>query len=169
MAIYRVYLAPEGAQPRSTAFPAFVKANGSAFAVSGLAFDAATAERTVWKLEPFNYSSGDLSVDVVWYADTATSGAVRWEVFLAAITPGVDTDSVETKAMSTGVTAVASHLGGTGKRLHKTTVTLPPALLDSMAAGDEVWLRLGRDAADSTDTMTGDVVVTSVRLTYTGT
>ncbi|WP_433235493.1 hypothetical protein ACQPYK_25435 [Streptosporangium sp. CA-135522] len=166
MATYRLYLAPEEAQFRSTAFPAFAKANGSAFPVSGLAYDAATAERASWKFEPMSYTSGDLTVDVVWYADTATSGAVRWEVFLAAITPGVDSDNVEAKTMNVGLTAVTSHLGTTGKRLHKTTLIL--SALDSMAAGDEVWLRLGRDAADASDTMAGDAIVTSVRLSYTG-
>lgn len=169
MGTVRQYLPPEGAQYLSSAFPQFVKNNGTNFPVSGLAYDASSAETAYWKLEPVNYGSGNITCDVLWYADTSTTSThgVAWEVAIAAITPSSDTTNVETKAFATAQSA-STDLGSTdAQKLVKTTVTI--SNLDSVAAGDEVWLKVTRLVSDGADDLTGDAVLTSVRLSYSDT
>ena len=86
---------------------------------------------------------------------------------LAAITPNTDTQDVETKAFATEVTGSDSHLGTTGQRLHEMTVTV--SNLDSLAAGDTIWLKLARKVADASDTMTGAALVTGIQIEYSDT
>lgn len=166
MGTVRLYLAPEDAQLPSSAFAQFVRNQGTNFPVSGLAFDASSAENAYWKLDPASYGSGDITCDVIWYADTSTTSThgVAWQVAIAAITPSSDTTNVETKAFATAQTATTD-LGSTdAQKLMKTTVTI--SNLDSIAAGDEVWLKVTRLVSDSADDLTGDAILTSVRLSY---
>lgn len=157
-------LAPEEAQFLSTAFPQYVKANGTNFPVSGLAFDAATDEAAFWKFKAVDYTSGNLTLDLFWYADTATSGNIIWDAQIAAITPDTDTQDVETKAFAAISSVIDSHLGTTGQRLHKATITL--SNLDSLAADDIVWLRVNRDANNASDTLAGDAILVLAQLSY---
>ena len=169
MATVRLYLAPEEAQFMSTAFPAFKVNLGTNFPVSGLAYDGAgaTAERAYWKFEPAGYGSGNLTCDIVFYNDSSTAGACVWEAALAAVTPETDSQDVETKAFATAQQVTKSHPGATAQRLQKATITI--SNLDSIAAGDEVWLRISRLQTDAADTSTADVILTSVRISYSDT
>lgn len=169
MATVTQVFAPEDAQYKTTAFPQFVVNQGTAFPVSGLAFDATTEEAAFFKLRAANYGSGNLTVTVVWYADTGTSGTVTWIAQLAAITPDTDTQDTETKALATLNFVQDTHLGTTGQRLQTCAITV--SNLDSIAAGDVVWLRLARDAGgtNATDTMTGDAIVVQVAAAYSDT
>lgn len=154
------------AQFLSTAFPAAVK-NGTNAPVYGLAYDAASDEAAFWLFRAVSYGSGNLTVTVDWYADTATSGDVIWGAQLAAITPDTDSQDVETKALATANTVTDTHLGTTGQRLHRASITV--SNLDSLAANDDVWLRIYRDADAAGDTMTGDAVLVSVGIAYSDT
>jgi hypothetical protein len=155
------------AELRSTAFPQLVKANGTNIPVSGYAFDASTEEAIFFDFRAIRYGSGNLTVDIDWYADTATTGAVMWGAQLAAITANTDTQDVETDALATVATATTTHLGTTGQRLHRTAVTV--SSLDSLAADDDVRLRISRVAANAGDTMTGDTILTRVTVSYSDT
>lgn len=160
------YLAPEEASFLTSSFPQFVSNAGSNFPVTGLAYDASSAETAYWKFNPASYGSGNITCDVIWYADTSTTSShgVTWQVAIAAITPGTDTTNVESKSFTTPQSA-STDLGSTNaQKLMKTTITI--SNLDSVAAGDEVWLRLTRLVSDSSDDLTGDAIVTSVRLSY---
>lgn len=154
------------AQFLATAFPALVK-NGTNFPVIGLAFDAAADEAAFWHWQAVNYGSGNVTVRVEWYADTATSGDVIWGIQLAAITPNTDSQDVETDSLATANTATDTHLGTVGQRLHTVDVTV--SNLDSLANNDAVWLRLYRDADAGGDTMTGDAIVTGATVSYSDT
>lgn len=167
MATVRVPLAPEDAQYLATAFPQFTKTNGTNFPVTGLAYDATTAEAAYWKLESFSYGSGNLTLDVLWYADTASSGGIVWQAALAAITPDTDSQDVETKAFATAQQVTDTHLGTTGQRVHQATLTITN--LDSLAALDVIWLKIGRLPADAADTMTGDGILIRAWLSYSDT
>jgi hypothetical protein len=166
MATVYQQLDPGSAQFLSTAFPALVK-NGSNFPVLGLAYDAAADEAAFWLIRAANYGSGNVTVDIDWYADTATADDVVWSVQLAAITPNTDSTDVETKALATANTATHTHLGTTGQRLHRATVTVTN--LDALAADDDVWVRVARDADNAADTMTGDAVLTLATVSYSDT
>lgn len=162
-----IYLQPGEADFAASAFPALVKNNGTNFPVLGLAFDASSAENAYWKFEPTGYASGNLTCVVVWYADTSTTSThgVTWQAAIAAITPGTDTTNVETKAFATATTGTTDLGSSDAQKLIQTTVTI--SNLDSIAAGDEVWLRLTRLVSDGSDDLTGDAIVTSVRLSWT--
>ncbi|MCK2219712.1 hypothetical protein MF672_038845 [Actinomadura sp. ATCC 31491] len=169
MATLRQYLAPEEATFGASAFPQYVRNYGTSFTVSGLAYDASAAEVAYWKFNPAGYGSGNVTADVIWYADTSTTSThgVTWQVAIAAITPGTDTQNVETKAFATAQQA-STDLGSTNaQKLMKTTVTI--SNLDSIAADDEVWIKVTRLVSDANDDLTGDAILTSVRLSYSDT
>lgn len=152
---------------RPTAFPQLVRNNGTNIPISGYSFDASTEEAIFFDFRATRYGSGNLTVDVDWYADTATSGAVKWGAQIAAITPNVDTQDVETDTLATVATATTTHPGTTGQRLQRTSITV--SSLDSLAADDDVRLRISRVAADAADTMTGDAIATRVTVSYSDT
>lgn len=159
-------LDPAAAQLLATAFPALVK-NGTNFPVVALAYDATADEAAFWHFQAVSYGSGNLTVRVEWYADTASTGDVIWGAQLAAITPNTDTQDVETKALATANTATDTHLGTTGQRLHTVDITL--SNLDSLAVNDAAWLRIYRDADAAGDTMAGDAILTLVTVSYSDT
>lgn len=163
MATVSQQLDAASAQFLATAFPALVK-GGTNFPVVGLAYDAAADEAAFWLLRAINYGSGNVTVGIDWYADTATSGDVVWAVQLAAITPDTDSQDVETKALATANTGTDTHLGTVGQRLHRAVVTVTN--VDALAADDDVWVRVSRDADNAADTLTGDAVVALVAVSY---
>jgi hypothetical protein len=169
MATVRIPLAPEEAQFLASAFPQFLKANGTSIPISGLAYDASTDEAAFWKFKAINYGSGNITLVIRWYADTATSANVVWEAQLAAITPDTDSQDVETKALATLNFVQDTHLGTTGQRVHTCSITI--SNLDSIAANDVCWLRIARDAngTNATDDMTGDAILIEAEIQYSDT
>lgn len=151
----------------STAFPQYVKQEGAVIPISGLAFDASTEEACFLRTRATNYGSGNWTIQVGWYADTASSGGVTWGVSLGAVTPNADTQDVETKTLSTETTFSDTHLGTTGQRAHDVAGTI--SNLDSVALDDWVFIKLARKTADAGDTMTGDAIITMIDLSYSDT
>lgn len=160
-------LVPEQAVFGSAAAPAYKKINGTNFPVSGLYYDASADESAYFKIRAVRYGSGNLTLALEWYADTASSGDVIWGAQIAAITPDADSQDVETDGLATANTVTDTHLGTTGQRLHRGTITI--SNLDSLAADDIVWLRIYRDADAGGDTMTGDAILTLATLSYSDT
>lgn len=169
MATVTIQLDVEAHQTLAANFPQYLKSLGTNFPVPGLAFDASTDEAAFFHFIARNYGSGNLALALYWYADTATSGNVVWEAQLAAITPDTDTQDVETKALATLNLVQDTHLGTTGQRLHKCTITI--SNLDSLANGDHCTLRIARDAngTNATDDMTGDAILVGAELSYSDT
>lgn len=169
MATVRQWLAVEEAQFLATAFPQFTKVNGTNFPVSGLAYDATTDEAAFWKVLAVSYGSGNLTLTLYWYADTATSASVVWEAQIAAITPDTDTQDVETDGLATLNFVQDTHLGTTGQRVHQCAITI--SNLDSLAASDLVFVRIARDAngTSATDDMAGDAILLGAQLSYSDT
>jgi hypothetical protein len=151
----------------STVYAQFKSVNGTAFTVDSLAFDPALDEGVFFQFPAVNYASGNLTVRVRWYADTATSGVVRWGGALAAITAESDTQDIETKAFAVEQTVDDTHLGTVGQRLHEASLTLTN--LDSIAAEDWAVLRLRRIGSNAADTMAGDALVVEVGVEYSDT
>ncbi|GAA3721690.1 hypothetical protein GCM10022224_103910 [Nonomuraea antimicrobica] len=166
MATVYQYLPPEEAALRTAAgFPQFVINQGTTFPVTGLAFDGAgtAQEYAYWKFTPFGYAAGaDVTVEIIWYAVSGTSGTVNWGAAIAAITPSADTEDVETAGFAGMPTVTTSHLGTTARRLHRSVITVTDQ--DGMAVGDECWLRVMRNPA--VDTLTADAILTSARISY---
>jgi len=143
--------------------------SGTNFPCPVLAYDGgSTDEKAYFYSLAESYGSGNITCKILWYADTASSGDVKWGAAVAAITPNTDTQDVETKAFATQNTAVDSHLGTTGQRLHSVDVTI--SNLDSIAADDWFCLEITRVASDTVnDTMTGDAFLVMARLSYSST
>jgi len=137
---------------------------GINFPASGLAFDAAINEAAFWLIRAANYGTGNVTIHVDWYADTATIGDIVWQAQLAAITPDVDTQDVETKPLATLNTFTDTHLGTVGQRLHRAVITMTN--LDALAANDDLWVRIARDASNAADTMAGDAILTLAAVSY---
>ena len=149
---------------RSTLYPQIVKANGTSIPVSGYAFDASLVEAVFFRFRASDYTSGNVTIDLDWYASTATSGNVVWGAQMAAITPDADTQDVETDALPTVTTVTDTHLGTVGHRVHRCTITLTTTALDSIATGDHVVVRISREGSNGSDTMTGDAVLLYVSI-----
>lgn len=164
--IYAPPLMPENAVFLGTAFPQLNKVNGTNFAYYVLDFDAATDEAATWKFRADNYGSGNLTLDIYWYAENATSGNVVWEAQISAITPDTDSQDISTDALATLNYVQDTHLGTTSKRIHKCTITI--SNLDSLAAGDIVHIRIARDAngTNATDDMANDAAFIMAELSY---
>lgn len=131
-------------------------------------YDDAITETAYWGFRAVGYGSGNLTVDIFWVADTATSGNVVWGAAIAAVTPDVDSGSLQSKAFATEATVTDTHLGTNARRLHKATITI--SSLDSLAADDEVFLRIRRLGGDASDTMVGDALLAEeITLSYSDT
>lgn len=161
---YQHFHAGEALYP-TTNYPQQQIIQGTSFPLHVNSFDAATKETMFHEFIVDNYDSGNLSLDIYWYADNASSGDVIWGAQVACITPDTDTQDVETKSLATANTVTDSHLGTTNQRLHKATVTISNT--DSIAAGDLVKVAIYRDAAAGGDTMSNDAHVWRCRISYT--
>lgn len=167
MATVYMTLTPEGARFKASTFPQLKCINGTNYAVSGLFYDASLDEAAFWRFPATSYGSGNLTVSIFWYADTASSGDVVFGGALAAITPNSDSQDIETDGLDTEATATDTHLGTVGQRLHQIDVTV--TALDSLAADDIVTLRIRRVGSSGSDTMTGDAALVLARVSYSDT
>jgi hypothetical protein len=167
MATVSFSLFPEDATFPSSNFPQLLRVVGTNFGVASLGYDTTTQETAHFCFPALNYGSGNLTLDFFWYAASGTSGGVTWGASLAAITADTDTQDVETKAFATEQTVNDTHLGTTAKRLHKCSLTL--SNLDSIAVGDNCWLRIRRVPADAGDTLAADARLVEVRVSYSDT
>lgn len=158
---------PQDAVPATSNFATFDATAGTNFVVPCLDFDASTEECVFFFFGATAYGSGNLTVQVQWYADTASSGDVIWGAQLACITPNTDTQNIETKAFGSANTVTDSHLGTTNQRLHSADITLSNT--DSIAAGDYCVLKIYRDADAGGDTMTGDASLVKLVVSYSDT
>jgi len=167
MATIRHSFLPSDAYFQSSNPAAPVLFQGTNFPVAGLAFDATTQETVFFRFPAISYGSGNITVTVDWYADTATANGITFGASLACITQNTDSQDIETKAFGTENTASDTHLGTTGQRLHSFDIVV--SNLDSITLLDDVTLRLRRIPSDAGDTMTGDVIVTRVLVSYSDT
>lgn len=170
MATVYQQLAPEEATFLGTNFPQYKKINGTNFPVSGLYYDAATDEAAFWKFRAVEYGSGDITLDIEWYADTATgTQTIVWEAQLAVMTPNSDDADIETKALATLNFVQDTQIAGVDQRPHRATITI--SNLDSLAKDDLAFLRIARDAngTSATDDLAGDGVLTMATASYSDT
>ena len=98
---------------------------------------------------------------------SATTGSVRFEGFVMAVTDG-DAQDVDADAFA-ATNSAGDTVPGTAGFLGEFTITLTNA--DSLAANDFVVIRLNRDAdgTTGTDDATGDCEVVAATLEYTTT
>lgn len=132
-----------------------------------LAADASTKEMVMtdkWRM-PDDYASGP-TLKVSGKMTSATTGNVILEGRLYAITPGDATDA-DAKGFAAANTSSATAVPGTAGYVFEVSFALTNA--DSVAAGDQVILYVARDAANASDTATGDMEFETISLVYTTT
>ena len=130
-----------------------------------LSYDGAGGkELAFWTFRmPADYSSGG-AVKIQWMANV-TSGSVVWSAQLGAITAGDVDTPVEHAAAAASSTTTATN-ATEARRLNETSITL--GNLDSVTAGDLVFLTIYRDSADASDTMSAnDAELIGASLEYT--
>lgn len=158
--------------PATAAFPpasnaatlATVNLSAASDPVPVLAFDASTDEAAVFEFALPDYASGNLTLTINWTAASATSGDVIWGAQLLAVTPNTDSGALSGEAYATANTVTDTHLGTNAQRALSTAITI--SNLDSLAAGDVVFLKIYRDADAGGDTMTGDAYLIDAVLRY---
>lgn len=130
-------------------------------AYMGYAFDATTNESIYFLVKIRNYTSTPI-LTLDWYAASATSNNCIWGCQIAAYTPG-DAGALSAKTLATAQTTTTAAPATTAGRVATTAITITN--LDSLADGDDVLIRVYRDAAS--DNMTGDAILIAADLTYT--
>jgi hypothetical protein len=129
-----------------------------------LDFDASTDEHAWWYFTmPQNYASGG-TVRLQWQAN-ATSNSCVWGAKVGAVTPS-DADTPLEHATAAATTATTATNATEARRLNETTIT--PSM-DSVAAGDLVFLLVYRDADNGSDNLAVDAELIAVSLDYTTT
>jgi len=161
---------PDGAS--GNAFPGIEQILSSAAAPTNgckvhflqLVFDAATDEHVIFSFPlPGDYASGG-TLRVKWKRKSGTGAAnAVWKAAVAALTAG-GTEVPDSKAFSTVATTTTA-AGTTANAVQETTITLT---MDSAAAGDMLYLMLGRDGDNAADTLDAiDACVVGVTFEYT--
>lgn len=127
-----------------------------------LGFNDTTLNSAYWigTLPPQYLSTDTLSVRVSWAAATATTGNVVWLVAIERLDTGTDIDA---DSFATAQTATTATLGTSGFT-QRTTITFTNAQADTIVAGEPFRIRVQRDAANASDTMTGDAQVRIVEI-----
>jgi len=155
MATTRYSLDPKSASYPASNFPQFQRVNSR----DVLSFDAATSESCWWTFVAPQGLTGTPTAIVHYMMASATSGAVYFRVQIEAITPGDATDLDATTSFDTANSGNGTVPATAG---YEQTISITLTNNDSMAAGDLVRLQLDRDAANASDTATGDAHVLAV-------
>lgn len=147
--------------PPTSAFAALVRRNNHLVA----AFDAAADESIDFEKLLRNYAAGGITATIVWMADTAVSGTVRWEGLFERHDTALDLDADSFAAsQSAGGTAP-----GTAGFPVYTTLTFTNSQIDGLLNTEHFRFRLRRDAdgTTGTDDMAGDAHLLAVELKET--
>lgn len=137
---------------------------GTARTGRGRGFDSTVEQIAEYKLRAVEYDdSGAVTIDVDWWADTASTNGVAFEVAGCAITPG-DSDNLTTKSWGTVSTQVTAN-GGT-IQLNRTTLTISRANFQTLTKDDDAWIRLTRKVDNGGDNLAAVAVVDLVTVHY---
>jgi len=140
--------------PESAHYPS---SNGAAYGIINqrpqLAYDAGTSETAYWTLIAPQGLTGTQTLVISYIMASATTGNVVWRSQIEAVTAADAVDLDATTSFDTANSATSA-VAGTAGYLTQATITLTNA--DSMAAADYVRILIDRDAANVSDTATGD-------------
>jgi hypothetical protein len=147
-------LTPRENQPPATAFATLDTRNSIAI----LDFSDSTSQNAIFLdiIPQFAILGSGLNIRLIWTAATATSGNCVWQVALERMTTDIDTDSFDTAASATATTNATSGVP------NYTSITL--TTIDSVTSGDGFRLKVTRDGANVSDTMTGDAELIAVEV-----
>ena len=144
-----------------TAAPAVITVNDR----PALAFDAATDENAYWSDTCPQGFTGTATCIISYIMASATTGSVRFQAAIEAVTDADATDLDATTSFDTANSA-GDTVPGTAGYLGQFSITMTNQ--DSLTAGDYFRLRLNRDAdgTSGTDDASGDCYVLAVEMQY---
>jgi hypothetical protein len=155
----------EAAEASTSNIPIFSIEAGTNYPIPCWRFiDSATGD-IYFHFRASGYTSGNLTLDLDWYSITGqTTGAVRWQAAIAAVAPGSSSFDFTTHAFATAQAVTTTVLGTTAHRSNRSSITI--SNLDSLAADNDVILKVSRLGADGADTMTGDAALHEVMISF---
>ncbi len=153
----RFVFTPTSAEYPASNFPELAIVNRH----PALAFDAATDETAYWTSVAPQGLTGTITVIISYIMASATTGSVRFQAAIEAITAGDATDLDATTSFDTANSAGGT-VPGTAGYMQQISITMTNA--DSIAAADQFRLSVNRDAdgTTGTDDATGDCYVLAV-------
>lgn len=152
----RAILTPLSAEFPSTNFPQLLTVNARPV----LGFDNTTQESCQWTFVAPQGLTGTLTAVVSYMMASATTGGIRFDALVEAVTSGDATDLDAGDSFDTANGASDTGVPGTAGYMEQLSITLTNA--DSIAAGDLVRLRIRRDPNHADDNATGDCYVLAV-------
>jgi hypothetical protein len=120
--------------------------------------DASTTTATTHFVLPADWT-GSVDIDLYWFANAASSNAVRWSVATGCV--------ADAEAVSTGPsynTASASNTSYTGTANQRKTTSLAAVSMTNCAAGETMYLQVQRIGGDAGDTLTATAELLDVRV-----
>lgn len=123
-----------------------------------IAFDDTTNWNIIWTNElPKQYTGGGLTVLIYWAAASATSGNVVWNAYIER--DNINSQNMDSDNFSSAQTTTTAALGTSGL-LASTSITFTSgAQMSSLVAGEQFRLKVERNGASGSDTMTGNAQV----------
>lgn len=156
---------PAGAMtPQTTNGPAsLAQTEGSNSSYLSLDFDASTEEGAIFQIPmPQSWNAGTLNFVGDWTSGDTTASGIA--LALQALACG-DGDALDDSWGTAVVVRDASQ--GTAGDIYRTAVSGNVTVGGSPAAGENVRFRVFRDVDDTGDTMTADMKLLSLKITYT--
>ena len=155
-------LTPESANFPSTNFPQLSQQDSTRRRMV-LGFDASTDESCWWTFVAPQGITTPLTAIITYFMASATTGSVRFEAFVEAVSDGDSIDLDATDSYDSTNNAGAT-VPGTQGNPDQISITLTNN--DSIAAADMVRIKLVRDAdgTTGTDDATGDCYVLLVEI-----
>lgn len=128
-----------------------------------LEFDDTTQEIAIFAGKmPRNYGGGGIYGVVSWMAKTATTGNGGWDVTLERCASGGDDMDADSWATAQTITALTVPASSGVIQVSSVLMAAGAAGTDSVAAGDDIRVRVRRDVAS--DNAVGDLQLLSVEL-----
>lgn len=152
----RATFTPHGAEFPASNFPQITHSNQRPV----LAYDAATSEAAYWTDIAPQGLTGPFTAVITYIMASATSGNVILRAQIEAVTDGDATDLDSTTSFDTANSSATTAVPGTAGQVDQISITLTNN--DSIAAGDYYRLSIDRDAANGSDTATGDLQLLAV-------
>lgn len=149
---------PNSAEFPSATFPQLTQINQRPV----LAFDAATSEAAYWTDVAAQGLTGTLSLIISFVMASATSGNVVWRAQIEAVSDGDTVNLASATSFDTANSSGAVAVPGTAGLVKQCTITLTNA--DAIVSADYYRISIDRDAANASDTATGDAYLLAFEL-----
>ena len=165
-----LFITPASAEPPAADYATLGTRTGTGDTpgqvIQHLLFDDSTDEFADFRGHlPDQYSGGGLTLKISFASGAATSGNAVITAAFKSITD--DVDDLDTKAFAAANSVTKATASAAGEEAVATITFTDGADMDSVAANEDFYLRLSRDADNGSDTLVGDLQLRSIAITET--